>query len=104
MKTVKELFYRTEHDKNRPLISAENTKNEILKLLNERKEYYEKCSNVTISTDNYDTVKISKVIINKSNMNYALFQDSEISEFIVMLCDFSSSNFRRVKLTNFNFS
>jgi shikimate kinase len=62
--SVKELFYRTEHDKNRPLISAENTENEILRLLNERKEYYEKCSNITISTDNYDTVKISKVIIN----------------------------------------
>lgn len=52
---------------------------------------------------NFSEAKLSKVIINKSNMNYALFQDSEISEFIVMLCDFSSSNFRRVKLTNFNF-
>ena len=62
---VKELVYRTEHDKNRPLISEENAENEILRLLDERKEYYEKCSNMTISTDNYDTVKISKVIINK---------------------------------------
>jgi len=61
---VKELVYRTEHDKNRPLISEENAENEILRLLDERKEYYEKCSNMTISTDNYDTVKISKVIIN----------------------------------------
>tara|TARA_B100001996_G_scaffold145439_2_gene110739 strand:- start:1425 stop:1922 length:498 start_codon:yes stop_codon:yes gene_type:complete len=61
---VKELVYRTEHDKNRPLISDENAENEIIRLLNERKEYYEKCSNMTISTDNYDTVKISKVIIN----------------------------------------
>ena len=36
---------------------------EIRKLLKERKDYYEKSSNVTISTDNYDTVKISRIII-----------------------------------------
>lgn len=60
---IKELVYRTEHDKNRPLINNVDAENKITTLLKERKDYYEKSSNVTISTDNYDTVKISKIII-----------------------------------------
>lgn len=60
---IKELVYRTEHDKNRPLINNVHAENKITTLLKERKDYYEKSSNVTISTDNYDTVKISRIII-----------------------------------------
>ena len=60
---IKELVYRTEHDKNRPLINNVDAENKITTLLKERKDYYEKSSNVTISTDNYDTVKISRIII-----------------------------------------
>ena len=61
--SVKELVYRTEHDKNRPLINNTNAENKITSLLKDRNDYYENISNVTISTDNYDTVKISKIII-----------------------------------------
>ena len=61
--SVKELVYRTEHDKNRPLINSDDAENKIKNIINDRKEYYESTSNMTISTDNYDTVKISKIII-----------------------------------------
>lgn len=63
--SVRELAYRTEHDKNRPLINNndDDAENKIKKILKDRKEYYEKTSNMTISTDIYDTVKISKIII-----------------------------------------
>lgn len=60
---IKELVYRTEHDKNRPLINNVDAENKMISLINDRKKHYEKISNVTISTDNYDTVKISKIII-----------------------------------------
>ena len=61
--SIKELVYRTEHDKNRPLINSDDAENKIRNIINDRKEYYENTSNMTISTDNYDTVKISKIII-----------------------------------------
>lgn len=63
--SVRELVYRTEHDKNRPLINNndDDAENKIKKILKDRKEYYEKTSNMIISTDIYDTVKISKIII-----------------------------------------
>ena len=61
--SIKELVYRTEHDKNRPLINSDDAENKIRNIINDRKEYYESTSNMTISTDNYDTVKISKIII-----------------------------------------
>jgi shikimate kinase len=61
---IKELFYRTEHDKNRPLINSNDAENKIRDIINDRKEYYESSSDMKISTDNYDTVKISKIIIN----------------------------------------
>ena len=63
--SVRELVYRTEHDKNRPLINNndDDAEDKIKKILKDRKEYYEKTSNMIISTDIYDTVKISKIII-----------------------------------------
>lgn len=61
--SIKELVYRTEHDKNRPLMNNVDAENKIKTLLKERKDLYEKTSNVVISTENYDTVKISKIII-----------------------------------------
>ena len=61
--SIKELIYRTEYDKNRPLITDDNAENQIKNILNERSEYYENTSNITINTDNYDTVKLSKIII-----------------------------------------
>ena len=61
--SIKELVFRTEHDKNRPLINSDDAENKIKNIINDRKEYYKSTSNMTISTDNYDTVKISKIII-----------------------------------------
>ena len=67
--SIKELVYRTGYDKNRPLITDDNTESQIKNILNERTEYYENTSNITINTDNYDTVKLSKSII-KSYKTY----------------------------------
>ena len=67
--SIKELTYRTEQDKSRPLISSANTQEVIANLIKERQEYYEKTSNIKISTDNYDTVKISKIIIKDYEKN-----------------------------------
>ena len=63
--SIKELVYRTEYDKNRPLINNGNAEVKITNILKEREEYYENTSNARISTDNYDTVKLSKIIIKK---------------------------------------
>ena len=63
--SIKELVYRTEYDKNRPLINNGNAEDKITNILKEREEYYENTSNARISTDNYDTVKLSKIIIKK---------------------------------------
>ena len=67
--SIKELTYRTEQDKSRPLINSANTQEVIANLIKERQEYYEKTSNIKISTDNYDTVKISKIIIKDYEKN-----------------------------------
>jgi shikimate kinase len=40
-----------------------DAENKMISLIKDRKKHYEKISNVKISTDNYDTVKISKIII-----------------------------------------
>ena len=67
--SIKELTYRTEQDKSRPLINSTNTQEVIANLIKERQEFYEKTSNIKISTDNYDTVKISKIIIKDYEKN-----------------------------------
>ena len=61
--SIKELVYRTEQDRNRPLIKDGDTKKKIEEILKEREKIYENISNIKISTDNYDTVKLSKIII-----------------------------------------
>ena len=63
--SIKELVYRTEYDKNRPLINNGNAEVKITNILKGREKYYENTSNARISTDNYDTVKLSKIIIKK---------------------------------------
>ena len=67
--SIKELVYRTEQDKNRPLIKGYNSKKIITDLIDQREKYYENISNIKISTDNYDTVKISKIIIKDYEKN-----------------------------------
>ena len=67
--SIKELTYRTEQDKSRPLINSTNTQEVIANLIKARQEYYEKTSNIKVSTDNYDTVKISKIIIKDYEKN-----------------------------------
>ena len=59
----------TEQDKSRPLINSTNTQEVVANLIRERQEYYEKTSNIKINTDNYDTVKISKIIIKDYEKN-----------------------------------
>ena len=67
--SIKELVYRTEQDKSRPLIKSNNAQEIITNLIKERQKYYEKTANFKISTDNYDTVKISKIIIKDYEKN-----------------------------------
>lgn len=61
--SIKELVYRTEQDKNRPLIKNGDAEIKIIEILKEREKYYKNTSNIKLSTDNYDTVKLSKIII-----------------------------------------
>ncbi|MDG2171725.1 MAG: shikimate kinase [Gammaproteobacteria bacterium] len=67
--SIKELVYRTEQDRNRPLIKDGDTKKKIEEILKEREKIYENISNIKISTDNYDTVKLSKIIIKNYEKN-----------------------------------
>jgi shikimate kinase len=67
--SIKELVYRTEQDRNRPLIKNGDTKKKIEEILKEREKIYENISNIKISTDNYDTVKLSKIIIKNYEKN-----------------------------------
>ena len=67
--SIKELVYRTENDKNRPLINNVNAEEKITSLIKERQMYYKEIANTKINTDNYDTVKISKIIIQEYEKN-----------------------------------
>ena len=67
--SIKELVFRTEHDKNRPLIKNEDAENTMKVLISEREKFYEDCADIKISTDDYDATKISKMIINKYENN-----------------------------------
>ena len=66
---IKELVYRTAQDKSRPLIKDTNAEKIMIDIIKERERYYENTSNFKISTDNYDTVKISKIIIENYEKN-----------------------------------
>jgi hypothetical protein len=41
----------------------------MVDIIKKREKYYENTSNIKISTDNYDTVKISKIIIKNYEKN-----------------------------------
>tara|TARA_Y200000002_G_scaffold158181_1_gene130784 strand:+ start:1747 stop:2274 length:528 start_codon:yes stop_codon:yes gene_type:complete len=66
---IRELVYRTAQDKSRPLIKNNNTEKVMVDIIKKREKYYENTSNIKISTDNYDTVKISKIIIKNYEKN-----------------------------------
>ena len=66
---IRELVYRTAQDKSRPLIKNNNTEKIMVDIIKKREKYYENTSNIKISTDNYDTVKISKIIIKNYEKN-----------------------------------
>jgi len=67
--SIRELVYRTEHDKNRPLIKNEDAENTMKVLISEREKFYEDCADIKVSTGNYDATKISKMIIKKYENN-----------------------------------
>ena len=66
---IRDLVYRTAQDKSRPLIKNNNTEKVMVDIIKKREKYYENTSNIKISTDNYDTVKISKIIIKNYEKN-----------------------------------
>ena len=66
---IKELVYRTAQDKSRPLIKDTNAEKIMIDIIKERERYYDNTSNIKINTDNYDTVKISKIIIKNYEKN-----------------------------------
>ena len=51
------------------LIKNNNTEKVMVDTIKKREKYYENTSNIKISTDNYDTVKISKKIIKNYEKN-----------------------------------
>ena len=67
--SIKELAYRTEYDKNRPLIKNEDAESKLEILMKERKKYYEECADMKVSTEQYDATKISKMIIKNYEKN-----------------------------------
>ena len=67
--SIRELVYRTEYDKNRPLIKNEDAENTMKVLISEREKFYEDCADIKVSTDDYDATKISKMIISKYENN-----------------------------------
>ena len=67
--SIRELVFRTEYDKNRPLIKNEDAENTMKVLISEREKFYEDCADIKVSTDDYDATKISKMIIKKYENN-----------------------------------
>ncbi|MFN3966602.1 MAG: shikimate kinase [Endomicrobiia bacterium] len=67
------IFERTSKDKSRPLLNKENPKEEIMKLLNFRAPYYDRCA-LKINTDDSDPEKNVRKILDflKSKCNFQI--------------------------------
>jgi shikimate kinase len=65
--SISSLIKRLLSNKDRPLLNDKNIENELIKIWNERKNYYNETAEITINTDGYTPENISSIIIENLN-------------------------------------
>ena len=65
--SISSLIKRLLSNKDRPLLNDKNIENELIKIWNERKNYYNETAEIIINTDGYTPEIISNLIIEKLN-------------------------------------
>tara|TARA_B110001454_G_scaffold57582_1_gene56326 strand:+ start:1569 stop:2066 length:498 start_codon:yes stop_codon:yes gene_type:complete len=65
--SISSLIKRLLSNKDRPLLNDKNIENELIKIWNERKNYYNETAEITINTDGYTPESISSLIIENLN-------------------------------------
>ena len=65
--SISSLIKRLLSNKDRPILNDKNIENELIKIWNERKNYYNETAEITINTDGYTPESISSLIIENLN-------------------------------------
>jgi len=65
--SISSLIKRLFSNIDRPLLNDKNIENELIKIWNERKNYYNETAEITINTDGYTPESISSLIIENLN-------------------------------------
>ena len=65
--SISSLIKRLLSNKDRPLLNDKNIENELIKIWNERKNYYNETAEITINTDGYTPESISSLIVENLN-------------------------------------
>lgn len=65
--SISSLIKRLLSNKDRPLLNDKNIENELIKIWNERKNYYNETAEIIINTDGYTPESISSLIIENLN-------------------------------------
>lgn len=67
--SAQELYGRLQGDTKRPLLQTENPYESICRLLTEREEWYEKCADQIVSTDNKTPQQVADEIMERMKRN-----------------------------------